>query len=58
MIDLKCEYVVIDMVSSLGTKQNVIQHVTKYYLDAVGVRDQLSLPTFNYLKTKEKDTVK
>lgn len=39
MMDLKCDYAVIDVVSSLGTDQNVSQNVRKYSLDAVGVRE-------------------
>jgi thiol-disulfide isomerase/thioredoxin len=40
MMDLKCDYVVIDVVSQLGTEQNVTSNVQKYSLDAKGVRDQ------------------
>lgn len=39
-MDLKCDYVVIDVVSQLGTEQNVTSNVQKYSLDAKGVRDQ------------------
>jgi len=42
MMDLKCEHAVIDVVSSLGTEQNVTQHVTKHNLDAEGVRARYS----------------
>lgn len=38
MMDMSCEYATVDLVSSLGTEQNVTQHVTKYKLDAEGVR--------------------
>lgn len=38
MMDLKCEYAVIDVVSVLGTQQNVSNHVTKWHVDAAGVR--------------------
>jgi len=38
MLDMPCEYAVVDVKSSLGTDQNVMQHVTKYNLDAHGVR--------------------
>jgi len=37
MMDLKCEYAVIDVKSALSTEQNVTQHVTKFQLDAEGV---------------------
>lgn len=40
MMDLKCEYAVIDVVSVLGTDQNVTQHVTKFQIDAEGVRQR------------------
>jgi thiol-disulfide isomerase/thioredoxin len=40
MLDLKCEWAVIDVVSSLGTDQNVTAHVTKWDLDSNGVRKQ------------------
>lgn len=39
MLDLKCEWAVIDVVSSLGTDQNVTAHVTKWDIDAGGVRN-------------------
>jgi hypothetical protein len=38
MLDLKCDFAVIDVVSSLGTDQNVTAHVTKWEMDADGVR--------------------
>ncbi len=38
MMDIKCEYATIDLVSSLGTEQNVTQHISKYNLDAEGVK--------------------
>lgn len=40
MMDLSCDYAVVDVVSQLGTAQNVTTHVTKYGLDANGVREQ------------------
>jgi len=40
MMDLSCDYVVIDVVSQLGTEQNVTSNVQKYSLDAQGVRDR------------------
>ena len=38
MTDLRCEFAVIDVVSVLGTDQNVTAHVTKWNIDADGVR--------------------
>ncbi|VEU34732.1 unnamed protein product [Pseudo-nitzschia multistriata] len=38
MLDLRCEWAVVDVVSVLGTDQNVTAHVTKWDLDADGVR--------------------
>lgn len=38
MTDLKCEWAVIDVVSVLGTDQNVTAHVTKWNVDGAGVR--------------------
>ena len=38
MTDLKCEWAVIDVVSVLGTDQNVTAHVTKWDIDGSGVR--------------------
>ena len=40
MMDLKCEYAVVDVVSVLGTEQNVSSHVTKWHVDAEGVRQR------------------
>lgn len=40
MMDLKCEYVVVDVVSVLGTEQNVSSHVTKWHVDGAGVRQR------------------
>ncbi len=40
MMDLSCDYVVIDVVSQLGTEQNVTSNVQKYSLDAAGVKDR------------------
>lgn len=40
MMDLKCEYTVVDVVSVLGTDQNVTQHVTKFQIDAEGIRQR------------------
>ena len=36
MLDLKCEYATIDVVSVLGTQQNVTQHLTKAPIDDAG----------------------
>lgn len=41
MMDLKCDYAVIDVVSVLGTEQNVTQNVLKFALDQKGVRKLL-----------------
>ena len=38
MMDLKCDWAVIDIVSSLGNTQNVTAHVTKWNVDGNGVR--------------------
>lgn len=38
MLDLACEYTVVDVVSFLGTEQNVTAHVNKWSLDANGLR--------------------
>jgi thiol-disulfide isomerase/thioredoxin len=38
MLDLKCDWAVVDVVSSLGSNQNVTAHVTKWDLDANGIR--------------------
>jgi thiol-disulfide isomerase/thioredoxin len=38
MMDLKCDWAVIDVVSVLGHNQNVTAHVTKWNMDSNGVR--------------------
>jgi len=38
MTDLKCDWAVIDVVSVLGTDQNVTAHVTKWNIDGDGIR--------------------
>lgn len=38
MMDLKCDFVVVDVVSVLGTEQNVSAHITKWNVDGDGVR--------------------
>jgi len=38
MLDLRCEWAVIDVVSVLGTDQNVTAHVTKWDVDAEGMK--------------------
>lgn len=40
MMDLKCEYASVDVVSTLGTNQNVSEHITKWHVDAAGVRQR------------------
>lgn len=42
MLDLKCDYAVIDVVSVLGTEQNASAHVTKWQVDGEGIRRQYS----------------
>lgn len=42
MMDLRCDYATIDVVSVLGTDQNVTQHVTKFSLNADGVRQRFA----------------
>lgn len=39
-MDLRCDYATIDVVSVLGTQQNVTQHVQKYPIDQYGVRQR------------------
>jgi thiol-disulfide isomerase/thioredoxin len=38
MMDLKCDFAVVDVVSVLGTDQNVTAHITKWQIDAGGIR--------------------
>jgi Endoplasmic Reticulum-Golgi Intermediate Compartment (ERGIC) len=38
MTDLRCDWAVIDVVSVLGTDQNVTAHVTKWNVDGEGIR--------------------
>jgi len=52
MMDLKCEYAVIDVVSVLGVDQNVTQHVTKFQIDAEGVRQR-----FHGRNKKQEDVI-
>lgn len=40
MMDLNCDFAVVDVVSALGTDQNVTSHVTKWRIDADGVRQR------------------
>lgn len=40
MLDLKCDWAVVDVVSVLGTNQNVTSHISKWELDANGVQQQ------------------
>jgi len=37
MMDLRCEWAVVDVISNLGTEQNVTQHISKFQLDQGGV---------------------
>jgi hypothetical protein len=38
MMDLRCEWAVVDTVSVLGTDQNITAHVTKWQVDGEGIR--------------------
>lgn len=38
MMDLKCDFTVVDVVSVMGTEQNVTSHVSKYSVDGAGIR--------------------
>jgi len=38
MMDLKCEFAVVDVVSVLGMEQNVSSHATKWHVDGAGIR--------------------
>jgi len=40
MMDLSCDLAIVDVVSVLGTEQNVTQHVQKWSLTAEGVKDR------------------
>jgi Endoplasmic Reticulum-Golgi Intermediate Compartment (ERGIC) len=40
MMDLRCDFAVVDVVSVLGTDQNVTTHITKWNVDAEGVRQR------------------
>jgi thiol-disulfide isomerase/thioredoxin len=40
MMDLRCDFAVVDVVSVLGTDQNVTTHVTKWDVSAEGVRQR------------------
>ena len=40
MMDIKCDYLVVDVISVLGTEQNVSNHVTKWHVDGNGVRQR------------------
>lgn len=40
MMDLSCDYAVVDVVSVLGTEQNVSSHINKWHVDAEGVRQR------------------
>ena len=40
MMDLKCEFTSVDVVSVLGTEQNITNHVSKWHVDAEGVRQR------------------
>lgn len=38
MMDLRCDFAVVDAVSALGENQNVSSHVTKWNVDGEGIR--------------------
>lgn len=40
MMDIKCDYVVVDVISVLGTEQNVSNHITKWHVDGNGIRQR------------------
>lgn len=40
MMDIKCDYLVVDVISVLGTEQNVSNHVTKWHVDGDGIRQR------------------
>jgi len=40
MIDLRCEWAVVDAVSDLGTQQNITAHVNKWNVDYAGIRQR------------------
>lgn len=41
MLDLRCEWAVVDVVSALGTDQNVTAHVSKWPIDGAGIRQRI-----------------
>ena len=42
MLDLPCDFAVVDTVSVLGTNQNITAHVTKWHVDEEGIRRRFS----------------
>ena len=40
MMDIKCDFLVVDVISVLGTEQNVSNHITKWHVDGNGVRQR------------------
>jgi hypothetical protein len=40
MMDIKCDFVVVDVISVLGTEQNVSNHITKWHVDGNGIRQR------------------
>jgi len=42
MMDLRCDWAVVDVVSVLGTEQNVTSHITKWEMSAEGVRKRFA----------------
>lgn len=40
MMDLRCDWAVVDAVSDLGTQQNITAHVNKWNVDGGGIRQR------------------
>mmetsp|Transcript_25192 Transcript_25192/g.35500 ORF Transcript_25192/g.35500 Transcript_25192/m.35500 type:complete len:543 (-) Transcript_25192:181-1809(-) len=52
MLDLKCDFAVVDVVSSMGENQNVTAHITKWNVDGDGIRQR-----FRGRNTKQDDLI-
>ena len=57
MLDLRCEWAVVDVVSALGTDQNVTANVRKWHLDGDGVQQRFHHSNKNNEITLKDDTV-
>eukprot|EP00978_Attheya_sp_CCMP212_P002671 scaffold5469_cov54-Attheya_sp.AAC.3 len=55
MMDLRCEFATIDVVSVLGNTQNVSQNIRKWSIDADGVRDLYTNRKKNQVDIEMKD---